>query len=80
MSAPPAEILSGYRRAAQELEARLAAATPGDLRRRTNGTKWTNEQLLFHMVFGYTVVRALLPLVRIISRLPRTGGTRSLSH
>jgi hypothetical protein len=50
----------------------LAQATPADLARRTSGTKWTNEQLLFHMLFGYMIVRALLPLVVAFSRLP--GG------
>jgi hypothetical protein len=28
----------------------------------TRGTRWTNEQLLFHMVFGYMVVQRLLIL------------------
>lgn len=36
----------------------------------TSGTRWTNEQLLFHMVFGYMIVQRLLILVRIFSRLP----------
>ncbi|MEO3761081.1 DinB family protein [Mycobacterium sp. B14F4] len=36
----------------------------------TRGTRWTNEQLLFHMVFGYMVVRRLLILVKIFGRLP----------
>lgn len=67
-------ILSGYRRARQELDAWLGVATAEDLRRKSNGTKWTNEELLFHMVFGYMVVRALLPLVRAVSRLPRPVG------
>ena len=48
----------------------LASADPDTLRRRSNGTRWTNEQLLFHMVFGYMIVRALLILVRIFGRLP----------
>ena len=52
----------------------LLAADPADLRRRSGGTRWTNEQLLFHMVFGYLVVRALLPLVRVVSRLPAPVG------
>ena len=47
---------------------RLASA--GDLRRATAGTRWTNQQLLFHMLFGYLIVRALLPLVRFLGRLP----------
>jgi len=36
----------------------------------TRGTRWTNEQLLFHMVFGYMVVQRLLILVRVFGRLP----------
>lgn len=49
----------------------LVATTAGaDLRRRTDGTRWTNQQMLFHMVFGYIVVLRLLPLVRLFGRLP----------
>ena len=46
----------------------LADAT--DLRRPSDGTRWTNAQLLYHMVFGYMIVRALLRLVRTFGRLP----------
>jgi hypothetical protein len=56
------------------LHALLEAAGAADLRRRSNGTRWSNEQLLFHMVFGYLVVRTLLPVVRTISRLPAPVG------
>jgi hypothetical protein len=52
----------------------LADAGPADLRRRSDGTAWSNEQLLFHMVFGYLVVRTLLPLVRLMGRLPAPVG------
>lgn len=45
-------------------------ATAGDLRQGTNGTRWTNGQLLWHMTFGYLIVRRLLPLVRLFGRLP----------
>ena len=38
----------------------LGQADAADLRRRTNGTAWTNEQLLFHMVFGFLIVRVLV--------------------
>ena len=48
----------------------LDNATVADLRKPSDGTKWTNEQLLFHMLFGYLIVRALLVLARIFSRLP----------
>jgi hypothetical protein len=49
----------------------LDNATSAELRAVTNGTKWTNEQLLFHMLFGYLLVHNLLPLVGAFARLPR---------
>lgn len=48
----------------------LSQATPASLARRTSGTRWSNEQLLFHMLFGYIIVRALLSLVAAFGRLP----------
>ena len=48
----------------------VAAATAADLRRRSRGTRWTNRQLVFHLVFGYQIVRALLVLIRVFGRLP----------
>lgn len=48
----------------------LGTATAADLARPTNGTRWNNEQLLFHMLFGYMVVGALLGLARLFGRLP----------
>jgi DinB superfamily len=48
----------------------LDSATRAELGMPTNGTKWTNKQLLFHMLFGFIVVRALLPLVKGFGRLP----------
>ncbi|WP_395405949.1 DinB family protein (plasmid) [Arthrobacter sp. UC242_113] len=68
------QIVAGYDRAAAELRGWLADASIADLRRRSNGTRWTNEELLFHMVFGYMVVRSLLPLVRVVSGLPAPVG------
>jgi hypothetical protein len=44
-------------------------ASAEDLHRRTTGTRWTNRQLLFHMVFGYLIVRSLMPLVHTLGRL-----------
>jgi len=57
-----------------QLRALLDGADAADLHRRSDGTRWSNEQLLFHMVFGYLVVRTLLPLVRTLSRLPAPVG------
>lgn len=63
-------ILAGYARNRTELRELLADASPADLRRPSTGTRWTNEELLFHLVFGYMIVQALIPLVRVVSRLP----------
>jgi hypothetical protein len=48
----------------------VSQATRSDLRRRTTGTRWTNQQLLFHMLFGYLIVSRLLRLVRLFGRMP----------
>jgi hypothetical protein len=45
-------------------------ASPGDLARASAGTRWTNQQLLFHMLFGYLVTRALIVLAGMFARLP----------
>lgn len=57
-------------RARQTFHRLVDHATVADLRRASNGTRWTNEQLLFHILFGYLVVRALLVLVKIFGWLP----------
>ena len=50
-----------------------AAMTAEDLRRRSDGTRWTNRQLLFHMLFGYLLVRRLLWMAKVLGRLPRSS-------
>lgn len=57
-------------RARSTLHGLASRASAADLRRRTTGTRWTNEQMLFHMVFGYMIVLRLLWLVRFFGRLP----------
>lgn len=52
----------------------VAEMTPADLDRESNGTKWTNRELLFHMLFGYLVVLRLHPLVKGLGHLsPRAS-------
>src|SRR5699024_8153478 len=69
-----AEITVGYLHACGDLETFLALAGDAELRSRSAGTRWTNEELLFHMVFGYMVTRRLLPLVKCFGRLPPSVG------
>lgn len=49
---------------------------PDEWGKPTSGTRWTNEQLLFHMVFGYMIVQKLLILVRLFGRLPDPASRR----
>ena len=56
----------------------IGEATPADLHRPSDGTRWTNRQLLFHMLFGYLIVRALLVLVRVFGPLP-DGASRAFA-
>ncbi|OOL29908.1 DinB family protein [Rhodococcus zopfii] len=67
-------IAADLERARRTLHELLDTASATDLDRRSHGTRWTNEQLLFHMVFGYMVVRRLRVLVRVFSRLPDRVG------
>ena len=57
----------------------IGDATPADLRRPSDGTRWTNQQLLFHMLFGYLIVRALLILVRVFGLLP-DGASKTFAR
>jgi hypothetical protein len=65
-----AAVRAEMEQATQDFHHLLAHATAADLRRPSDGTTWTNQQLLFHMLLGYLVVRALLPLARIFGHLP----------
>ena len=65
------EIAAELERARTDFHRLLDTATTAELRAGTNGTKWTNEQLLFHMLFGYLLVHNLQPLVAVLTRLPR---------
>ena len=63
-------IAQELRAARDDFHDLLDSASRRELRRPSDGTKWTNEQLLFHMLFGYLLVRNLLWLVRVFARLP----------
>ena len=74
----PTLIADEIRSARDDFRGLVDGATTAELRQGSNGTKWTNDQLLFHMLFGYLVVRALVWLIRGFSLLPR-GYSRSFA-
>ena len=50
----------------------LVSAPTDRLDELTDGTRWTNRQLLWHMAFGQHVARVLMPVVGGFSKLPRS--------
>ncbi|MFD7782199.1 DinB family protein [Streptomyces nojiriensis] len=61
-----------YERARQTFHRLLDSASEKELSSATQDTKWTNEQLLWHMLFGYMIVLRLRLLVRVFGWLPRS--------
>ena len=66
-----AAVQAEMEQARQQFRALLNQASEADLRRPSNGTRWTNRELLFHMLFGYLIVRTLMPLVHAFGQLPQ---------
>ena len=71
------EITAEMERARIDFHALVDNGTSAELRAGSDGTKWTNEQLLFHMLFGYLLVHNLLLLVRG-TRPPASWGFQGL--
>ena len=65
----PSEVGDEMARVGGDFRGIIGGASRDGLRRRSDGTRWPNRQLLFHMVLGYLVVRTVLPLVRVLGRL-----------
>src|SRR6266511_2742944 len=56
----------------ERFHAILDSSTAGELRQPSNGTRWYNEELLFHMLFGYIVVVVLIRIIKTLGLLPRS--------
>jgi hypothetical protein len=74
-----AAIRGEMEEARQDFHRLLDHASATDLRRPSDRTKWTSQQLLFHMLFGYLVVRALLMLAHAFGRLP-DPASKAFAH
>jgi hypothetical protein len=71
----PAATSVEMKLAAQDFRRVIGLATAADMRRPSDGTRWTNRQLLFHMLLGYLIIRALLIIARAFARLPTSAST-----
>jgi hypothetical protein len=56
----------------------LASLSEEDLRRQSLNPGWTNGEIVAHMLFGFIVVNALLPMTRTWGRLPK-GSSKSFA-
>jgi DinB superfamily len=65
------DVVDELARAAADFRTLVLSASDADLARRSDGTRWSNRQLLFHMLFGYQVVFVLRPLVWFFAHSPR---------
>lgn len=63
-------VADDLERARTEFHRILASMRDDDWDTPSVGTRWTNEELLYHIVFGYMVVQRLLLLVWVFGRLP----------
>ena len=68
--ADDASLARDLERARRDFQKLLTAVGDDEWTKPISGTRWTNEQLLFHMVFGYMVVQRLLILVLVLGHLP----------
>jgi hypothetical protein len=72
-------VLTELDRVRRDFRALLEHADASDLRRRSDGTRWTNRQLLFHMLFGYLLVATLRQLVWAFAHSP-SPISRGFAH
>jgi hypothetical protein len=63
-----------FERARATFRTLLVGAADDELRRRSDGTRWTNRQLLFHMLLGFLIMRALLAMAKVVARMPAWFG------
>jgi hypothetical protein len=72
----PNDVYTEVVRIRADFRTLLDTATVAELRQPSDGTRWNNEQLLFHMLFGYLLVANLRYLVRMFAQLPDGASRR----
>ena len=69
--AKSAELVAAH----AEFHSLLDSLSDDDWRRRSHNPGWTNGEILFHMALGFFLLPTLLPMIRLLGRLPK-GATR----
>jgi hypothetical protein len=52
----------------------LDSLSENDLRKKSRNPGWTNGEILAHILFGFIILNALLPMARLWGRLPRRAS------
>src|SRR5712692_952944 len=63
-------VVEGYDQARALFRQIVGSMSAADLRRPSAGTRWTNKQLLVHMVCGYLVTIGLIRMAKVLGLLP----------
>lgn len=76
MAAASDQVRADLEWIARDYRAILRAARVGELDLPSDGTRWTNRQLLFHMLLGQRITRMVIVIMAVFSRLP-PGASRA---
>jgi len=52
----------------------LGSLSENDLQRKSRNPGWTNGEILAHMLFGFIILNALLPMARLWGHLPKRAS------
>lgn len=67
-------IRSEFEATRSSFHALLSSLSEDDMLKPSLNRGWTNGEILAHMLFGFILLNALLPLTRIWGRLPRSSS------
>ncbi len=79
MAQAPDPVRDGILWIAEDFSRIVRDARPEELGAPTEGTRWTNRQLLFHLVLGQNIAWSAIPLFGLFSHLP-PAASRSWSR
>jgi hypothetical protein len=68
----PEVIRTELAAARSAFQALLATLPEEDLQKQSLNPGWTNGEILAHMTFGFIILNVLLPMARLLGRLPRS--------
>jgi hypothetical protein len=68
---PVEEIRALYDSTRNEFHALLASISEEDWKKQSLNSGWTNGEIFAHILFGFIILNALLPMARIWGKLPQ---------